>query len=314
MDGLFTIGKLSKMTGVSTRSIRHYEKIGILSSASCTEANYRLFGEEELKRLQQICLLRSLDFSLNEILDILTGEEDVEITNIFDNRLKKLDLEVTRLNKSRDMLKAVTRIYKTNGLQYIDNFHMIKEIVSMNTKFIRVFNRLELQTQIKILKELYRTGTLQPETLREIGETNGHLFLEELHLVLVKSLLNGVDFHTEKNIMEKLRVEDPEFANVAMGAMFTFDDIGRLPDITIEKWAMQCEDSDMVVALKDCNNYLINKVLSNMPVKRANQLRMEIDNQELVSLDESFQTMTQLIEVLRGMEQRGEIVIERFKD
>jgi len=63
MDNLFSIGKLSKMTGVSTRSIRHYEEIGLLSCASVTDSNYRLYGEMELKRLQQILLLRSLEFS-----------------------------------------------------------------------------------------------------------------------------------------------------------------------------------------------------------------------------------------------------------
>jgi len=157
----------------------------------------------------------------------------------------------------------------------------MKEMVSMNTKFIRIFNRLDLKIQTRILRELYKTGTLQPETIRAIGEGNGHLFLEELHMVLVKSLLNGVDFNTEKNIMETLKEEDPEFANVAMSAMFTFDDVARLPDDTVKKWLNKCKDDELVIALKDSNNYLINKILANMESERADKIKKEIDNQDL---------------------------------
>lgn len=313
MEKLFTIGKLSKMTGVSTRSIRHYDDLGLLPCASISDSNYRLFGEHELKKLQQILLLRSLGFSLSEVQKVLTVDENVQITDIFESRLKALDQEVTKLNKSKEMLEAVTRIYKTNGIDYINNFHLMKEMVSMNTKFIRIFNRLDLNIQVKILKELYETGTLQPETIRTIGENNGHLLLEELHMVLVKSLLNGIDFETEKNIMMALKKEDPEFANVAMRAMFTFDDFAKLPNETLQKWAKNCDDDELVIALKDSNNYLINKILNNMQSERADKIKEAIENNEMVSLDQSFKAMSHLIDVLRQMEMRGEIVIERFE-
>ncbi len=54
MEKLITIGKLAKMSGISTRTIRHYEEIGLLSYADSTDTNYRLYGENEIKRLELI--------------------------------------------------------------------------------------------------------------------------------------------------------------------------------------------------------------------------------------------------------------------
>ncbi|MCK8060625.1 MULTISPECIES: FliG C-terminal domain-containing protein [unclassified Fusibacter] len=312
MEKLFSIGNLSKRTGVSTRSIRHYESLGLLSCAAVTDSNYRMYSEKEMKRLQQILLLKNLGFSLNEILEVLSVEESVKVAALFEDKLKALDQEAKRITKRKEMLEAVTKIYKNNGYEYISSFHLIKEMVSMNTRFIRIFNRLKVETQIKVLKELYQTGTLLPQTLKEIGEMDGHLFLEELHLILVKSLLNGVDFQTEKNIMETLRESDPEFAKVTMKAMFTFDDFARLPDSVIRTWASKCEDGQLVIALKDSNNYLTNKILMNMHSDRALKLKKELENDELVSLDKSFEAMENLINLLRELEKNGEVVIDRL--
>lgn len=312
MDNLSTIGKLSMMTGISTRSIRHYDNLGLLPCNSVSDSNYRLFGDVELKRLKQILLLKSLGFSLQEIQEILTVEENVKISGIFENRMETLNQEVDKLNKSKELLEAVTNIYKTSGLEYINNFHLIKEMVTMNTKFIRIYNRLNLELQIKILKELYSTGTLKPETLKAIGEDNGHLLLEELHMILVKALLNGVNFEIEKEIMETLKVEEPDFAETAMRSMFTFDDFAKLPDKTIKIWSEECDDTQLIIALKDSNNYLIDKILNNLTDKRAEIIRTEIEREEFVSLEKSFQAMNNLIDILRRLERNGEIIIERF--
>ncbi len=312
MENLFTIGKLSLMTGISTRSIRHYENLGLLPCNSLSDSNYRLFGEYELKRLKQILLLKSLGFSLQEILEIITAKENTKISTLFENKLETINQEVSKLNKNKELLEAVSNIYKTNGLEYINNFHLIKEMVTMNTKFIRIYSRLNLELQIKILKELYSTGTLKPETLKAIGEDNGHLLLEELHMILVKSLLNGVDFESEKRIMQTLKKDEPEFADVAMRSMFTFDDFAKLPDDTIKIWLEACDDAQLIIALKDSNNYLVDKIVSNLNSTRAEIVRAEIENEAFVTLEESFQAMNSLIDILRRLERDGQIIIERF--
>lgn len=67
----YSVKQLARISGVSVRTLHHYDKIGLLKPARRTEARYRMYGKEELLRLQQILFYRELDFSLQEIGDIL---------------------------------------------------------------------------------------------------------------------------------------------------------------------------------------------------------------------------------------------------
>ena len=67
----YTVGQLAKMAGVSVRTLHHYDEIGLLGPLDRTAAGYRLYGEQDLLRLQQILFFRELDFALDEIRHIL---------------------------------------------------------------------------------------------------------------------------------------------------------------------------------------------------------------------------------------------------
>ena len=66
-----TVKEFASLTGVSIRTLHYYDEIGLLRPASVTESGYRLYGQQELERLQQILFLRELRFSLKEIAQIL---------------------------------------------------------------------------------------------------------------------------------------------------------------------------------------------------------------------------------------------------
>ncbi|MBR4363112.1 MAG: MerR family transcriptional regulator [Ruminococcus sp.] len=66
-----TVNDVSRLTGVSIRTLQYYDRIGLLPPAQRTEAGYRLYDDTALERLQQILLFRELGFSLDEIKDIL---------------------------------------------------------------------------------------------------------------------------------------------------------------------------------------------------------------------------------------------------
>lgn len=64
------------MTGVTVKALHYYHRIGLLLPCRVTQAGYRLYGEKELERLQQILFYRELDFSLDEIKQALKSESD----------------------------------------------------------------------------------------------------------------------------------------------------------------------------------------------------------------------------------------------
>lgn len=67
-----TVKEISRMTGVSVRTLQYYDRIGLLKPASYTEAGYRLYDDTSLERLSQILLFRELEFPLAEIKAILS--------------------------------------------------------------------------------------------------------------------------------------------------------------------------------------------------------------------------------------------------
>lgn len=73
MDGekLLTIGQAAARAGVSIRTLRHYDEIGLLAPSRVTQAGYRLYGEAEMRRLERILFFRELEFPLEEIRAIM---------------------------------------------------------------------------------------------------------------------------------------------------------------------------------------------------------------------------------------------------
>lgn len=69
----YTIQKLGHMAGISTRTLRYYDEIGILKPARINSSGYRIYGQAEVDRLQQILFYRELGISLEKIKDIVTS-------------------------------------------------------------------------------------------------------------------------------------------------------------------------------------------------------------------------------------------------
>ena len=96
-----SIGELAALSGVTVRALHHYDAIGLLKAAEISPANYRYYGDAEFARLQQILLLRALDFPLEQIKSILDapgmdGREALEkqraLLNLRRERLDRLIL------------------------------------------------------------------------------------------------------------------------------------------------------------------------------------------------------------------------------
>ncbi len=69
----YTVQKLAKLAGISTRTLRYYDEIGILSPARMNSSGYRIYGQAEVDRLQQILFYRELGMALESIKDIVTA-------------------------------------------------------------------------------------------------------------------------------------------------------------------------------------------------------------------------------------------------
>ncbi len=105
---LLTVKQAAALSGVSVRTLHHYHKLGLLVPAQVTEAGYRLYGEKELARLQQILLYRELDFSLEEIGGLLACGPDA-LHDALEKQSLLLELKRQRLGRIIDLTNRLLK-------------------------------------------------------------------------------------------------------------------------------------------------------------------------------------------------------------
>ena len=103
-----TVKQISALTGVSVRTLHHYDSIGLLKPTATTEAGYRLYDDDALHRLQQILLYRELGFPLKDIQALLDAPEDVR-REALDDHIRQLDAKRQKLFFSEPFLHPLKK-------------------------------------------------------------------------------------------------------------------------------------------------------------------------------------------------------------
>lgn len=101
-----TVKEVSRLTGVSVRTLHHYDAIGLLKPTAVTEAGYRLYDEQTLGKLQTILLFRELEFPLKEIKEMLTAEHFDPMVAL-DDQIRLLELRREKLDRLIDHARHI---------------------------------------------------------------------------------------------------------------------------------------------------------------------------------------------------------------
>lgn len=102
----YTVQKLGQLAGISTRTLRYYDEIGLLKPTRINSSGYRIYGSDEVDRLQQILFYRELGVNLDSIKEIITSSTFDEATALKEHRNKllekreQLDMLITNVDKS----------------------------------------------------------------------------------------------------------------------------------------------------------------------------------------------------------------------
>ncbi|MEI4771324.1 MerR family transcriptional regulator [Psychrobacillus sp. FJAT-51614] len=102
----YTIQKLGQLAGISTRTLRYYDEIGLLKPARINSSGYRIYGSAEIDKLQQILFYRELGVNLDHIKEIMTSKSFDRSIALKEHREKllekraQLDLLIANVDKS----------------------------------------------------------------------------------------------------------------------------------------------------------------------------------------------------------------------
>lgn len=126
-----TVKDVSELTGISIRTLRYYDEINLLKPAKVTEAGYRLYDEDSLKKLRQIMFLREMDVSLSDIKVFMKGSES-------DNRkileIQKMMLELKR-NRLNGIIELISDVLEGEDKMSFEAFNEddVQKIIFMET-------------------------------------------------------------------------------------------------------------------------------------------------------------------------------------
>lgn len=174
----YKVKELSQLSGVSVKTLHHYDKIGLLKPAWRTEKKYRLYGEHELHRLQQILFYKELGVTLSDIAEILDHRNFDQIKALTEHKHALID-ERERIN---DLLNTLDNtISKLKEKKMITDKELYKgfkpeEVVQIKEESKKKFGESNFQTSEKYLKSLSK------EEFEDLKKEQKHLFKRLLEL------------------------------------------------------------------------------------------------------------------------------------
>lgn len=128
---MIRIGELAKRTGISIRTLHHYDDVGLLSPPHRTVSGHRLYGREEIVRLQQILSLRQSGFSLDEIGELLS-RRDFDAKQIVFSHIERLKRQIAAQQELCARLEAIAAHYASASA---DEFISAIEVMTMFDKY-----------------------------------------------------------------------------------------------------------------------------------------------------------------------------------
>lgn len=178
---------------------------------------------------------------------------------------------------------------------------------------------LPLEKQADVAKRIAKMDRTSPDVIKEVERVLerklASLVNQDFTIVggvdAIVEILNNVDRGTERHIMENLEIEEPELADEIRRKMFVFEDILALDDRTIQRVLRDVQNDDLAIALKGANEEVQNAIFNNLSKRLAAMIREDMDFMGPVRMKDVEETQQKIVNVIRKLEDSGEIVIAR---
>ena len=181
-----------------------------------------------------------------------------------------------------------------------------------------IISGLPSDRQLAVIRRVATMGQTNPEIIQEVerglekrmSAVMSQQFEKAGGVPTVAEILNVTDRSTERALLENLAQEDPDLVEEIRRLMFVFEDIGKFTDKDIQTILKNVDNSQWAMALKGASETLKQKILGNLSQRASDLLREEMDYLGPVKLSSVEQAQQQVVDVVRGLEDRGEISID----
>jgi flagellar motor switch protein FliG len=280
-------------------------------------------------------------------LDSVSGDEQETVIREFaevnpnqlDTRAGGLDLAKALLERSLgnkasstlDNIRQSIEAVPFSFLQKVDSQNLLTFLVDEHPQTIAlilshippsqasdILAGLPPERQIAVIRRIATMGQTSPEMIHEVEDglerrmasVMSQSFENAGGVESVAEILNVIDRSTERMILEDIAQDDPDLVEDIRRLMFVFEDIAKFSDRDIQTVLKNVDNSQWAVALKGASDELKEKTLNNMSKNASELLMEEMDYLGPVRLSEVEQTQQQIVDIIRRLEDAGELTIQ----
>lgn len=287
-------------------------------------ANMRMVSPEEkeevIEEFYQICLAQEYisEGGINyakEVLERAVGQDKaVDIINRLTSSLQVRPFEFVRKADPNQLLN------------YIQNEHpqTIALILSYlpPTQAGQLLASLPQDKQSEVARRIAIMDSTSPEVVKEVERVLENKFSNIISqdftsvggIQTVVDILNAVDRGTEKNIMEDLEIKDAELSEEIRKRMFVFEDITTLDNRSIQRIIREIDNSQWAIALKSASEDVKDIIFNNMSKRLVEMIKEDIEFMGPVRLKDIEEAQQNIVNVIRRLEDEGEIITPRGGD
>ena len=166
---LLKVGELARHTGLTVRTLHHYDAIGLLAPSARSEAGYRLYDAADVARLHAIQALRHLGLALAEIGPLLDGSEAAP-QRIIEQQMHALDHQIRQATELRERLALMHGLLSSGSSPSMDDW---VQTLSMMTTFGRYFEAGELKQILGAYVDIEQDWLQLQAEVRRYMDTGG---------------------------------------------------------------------------------------------------------------------------------------------
>ena len=140
MEKYYTTGQFAKMAGVTLRTIRYYDKIGLLKPSHILDNGYRQYCNKDLITLQKILALKELGFSLEEIYPLIIDNDKDSFKESLKLQTSLINQKMNHLNNLKATIKSTEKILEHDQISW----EKIIELINLTNNDESIFNNISI--------------------------------------------------------------------------------------------------------------------------------------------------------------------------
>lgn len=246
----YKTGKFARLANVSERTIRYYDKIGLLNPSFVMENGYRQYSDLDLLKLQKILSLKHLGFSIEEIFPMVM--DNTNLKESFELQIDLIEDKISHLQSLKDALKRASQSdnlswnmilslvqlsnEETNIIEQYKNAKNLNDRISLHEKYSTnsqgwfnwLFEKIDFSKVNRLLELGCGNGKLWQEN--KIDLRNREIFLSDISEGMVEEVRNklGSDFNCIVADAEKIPFKDAYFDSIiANHVLFYLNDLNQ---------------------------------------------------------------------------------------